>query len=46
MSTTELDPTILKALGYFRSNYADSTDKLKAMLTEAIEKSKRSVHYF
>ena len=40
-ATPELDPTILKALGYFHSNAFDSTEKLKAMLKEVIENSKR-----
>lgn len=44
MSTaTELDPTILKALGFFRSNSIDSSVQLKAMLNDAILHSKRFV---
>ena len=42
-TTTELDPTILKALGFFRSNSIDSSEKLKAMLDDAMLSSKRFV---
>ena len=43
---SELDPTILKALGYFRSNSAESAERLKAMLSEVVESSKRLVYEF
>ncbi|CAH1267940.1 INTS12 [Branchiostoma lanceolatum] len=43
MATFELDPVFIKALGYLRSKSKDSTDKLKALVDAALNKSSPSL---
>ncbi|XP_078602319.1 integrator complex subunit 12-like isoform X2 [Branchiostoma floridae x Branchiostoma japonicum] len=43
MATFELDPVFVKALGYLRSKSKDSTDKLKALVDAALNKSSPSL---
>ncbi|XP_019625367.1 PREDICTED: integrator complex subunit 12-like isoform X2 [Branchiostoma belcheri] len=43
MATFELDPVFVKALGYLRSKSKDSTEKLKALVDAALNKSSPSL---